>query len=166
LLLVLTRSIAGFCGELRLISKDRHGRRNRKQRLIDGPDAFLRASFRLHDLRLNRKIVSLELALPALTKIRILFFALPFVVSSPFLLLFQDGEVGLEHCLEAAAALLASRQDESKLSEKEVAVALTVYHELQRVLTKTTRTGDWVARDVETDFHTRFAHFRFTARSH
>jgi hypothetical protein len=74
--------------------------------------------------------------------------------------LFEDGEVGLEHCLEASAALLASRQDESKLSEKEVAVGLTVYHELQRVLTKATRTGDWMARPsdlkVETDFHTRF----------
>jgi hypothetical protein len=61
---------------------------------------------------------------------------------------------------QASAALLASRQDESKLNEKEVARALKVYHELQRVLTKATRTGDWMARPsdlkVERDFHTRF----------
>jgi hypothetical protein len=41
-----------------------------------------------------------------------------------------------------------------------VAAALKVYHELQRVLTKATRTGDWMARPndwkAETDFHTRF----------
>jgi hypothetical protein len=83
-----------------------------------------------------------------------------FTSSSPKILVFQNEEVGLQQCLEALAALLASRQDESKLNEKEVARALKVYHELQRVLTKATRSGDWMARPsdlkAETDFHTRF----------
>jgi hypothetical protein len=53
-----------------------------------------------------------------------------FVSSSPDSLVFQDEEVGLEQCLKASATLLASRQDESKLNEQEVAAALKVYHVL------------------------------------
>lgn len=62
--------------------------------------------------------------------------------------------------LLATALLLATKAEEASLTKEEITAALQVYHELQRVLSTATRTGDWMARPSnfsrETPFRTRY----------
>lgn len=72
----------------------------------------------------------------------------------------EETSMNLPQSLEAAAMLLGTIQDESQLTDAEIQLGLKVFHELQRVLSRNTRKGDWMSKastfSHETPFRERY----------
>lgn len=71
-------------------------------------------------------------------------------------LILEDTSMTLEQSLEAAALLLGTYQKEQDLTQAEISKGLQVYHELQRVLSRGTRMGDWMSKPSDFEHKTEF----------
>jgi len=71
-------------------------------------------------------------------------------------LVLEDTNLTLVQSLEAVTLLLGTTQGEEDLTDEEVTKALAVYHELQRVLHRNTRMGDWMSKPSTFEHKTEF----------